>query len=860
MKKKTSKKVKKSPSVRLPSHISPTVYHVTLKPDLEAFTFEGEETIELTLSKPTKTITLHSKDLDIELAELLVSKDGGVPLQAAVAYNDEAETATFTFAKPITKGEHKIHIMFRGILAGNMRGFYKSQYMLDGKTHTLATTQFEATDARRAIPCFDEPVHKAVFNVKLVVPVSKTAISNTLPTEIVEHEAGYKIVSFAPTPKMSTYLLAFIVGDFEHVEAKSKSGVIVRIYATPGKKHQSTFALETAVRVLDFYEEYFGIKYPLNTLDMIAIPDFASGAMENWGAVTYRETALLVDPEHSSTKNRQWVALVIAHELAHQWFGNLVTMEWWTHLWLNEGFASYIEYLAVNELFPEWDIWTQFAYADLGVALRLDALKNTHPIEVDVKNPNEIGEIFDEVSYSKGASVIRMLAGYLGEHDFREGLHLYLTKHSYANAHTVYLWEAFEQVSKKPVKKLMQEWTRKAGYPLIEVEEKENGFKVRQSRFLSSPLSAKSVRDTTVWNVPLNYFGDRGTTRSHLLAKKSDTVSSSYDLWKKWNRGETGFYRVRYPKETLELLATPVREGRLPAIDRLGIIRDLFALSESGHIKTDEALSFALNYKEETDYTVWVELLSGLARVWNLLAGTANEQKYKRFALSILSKAAEQIGWEPQTNESYTSSLLRPTLLTHTGLYGDARVIIEAKKRFERRKEQPIPADMRSVVYGLVAANGGEREYNELLSMYHTATVHEEKVRILYALGQFENSKLIKKTLALGLSNEVRLQDRNTVFAGVLGNPYGRAFAWQFIQKNWKKLIAEYGEGGHLLARLVKPLGSFTEKSRGDEIKKFFKKNKAPAGERTVQQVLEHIYSNAAWIKRDGKVIERFLK
>jgi puromycin-sensitive aminopeptidase len=859
MKKKVLKKAKKSLSVRLPAHVSPTVYHVTLKPDLEAFTFEGEETIELMLSKPTKTISLHSKDLDITLVELLPQSEGGVPMQATVSYNDENETATFTFPKSILKGEHKLRLFFRGILANNMRGFYKSQYVLDGKTHTLATTQFEATDARRAIPCFDEPMHKAVFNVKLVVPISKTAISNTLPTEVIEHEAGYKLVSFAPTPKMSTYLLAFIVGDFEHIEAKSKSGVTVRVYATPGKKHQSTFALETAVRVLDFYEDYFGITYPLNTLDMIAIPDFASGAMENWGAVTYRETALLVDPEHSSTKNRQWVALVIAHELAHQWFGNLVTMEWWTHLWLNEGFASYIEYLAVDHLFPEWDIWTQFAYADLGIALRLDALKHTHPIEVDVKNPNEIGEIFDEVSYSKGASVIRMLAGYLGEHDFREGLRLYLTKHSYANAHTVHLWEAFEFVSKKPVKKLMQAWTRKSGYPLLEIAEKDGAFEVKQSRFLSSPISAKEVRDATLWSVPVNYFGDRGTTRAHLLTKKKDRVPSSYDLWKKWNRGETGFYRVRYPKEALELLATPVREGRLPAIDRLGIIRDLFALSEAGHISTVEALSFAKNYSEETDYTVWVELLSGLARIWNLFAATKEEQSYKRYALSIISKAAENIGWDPKTGENYTTSLLRPTLLSHAGLYGDARVIIAAKKRFEARAEQPIPADMRGVVYGLVASNGGEKEYGQLLALYKSATVHEEKVRILYALGQFENKKLLKQTLAFGLSDEVRLQDRNSVFASVLGNPFGRALAWDFIQKNWKKLVAEYGEGGHLLARLVKPLGGFTDKKDGDSIKKFFKKNKAPAGERTVLQVLEHVYSNAAWKKRDAKKIAHFL-
>lgn len=842
----------KKKNIRLGESVVPITYHITLTPDLEAHTFSGEETIEITVTKKTKTITLHSKDLDITLAEI-------ENIQAIISYDDASETATFTFKQPLTIGTHKLHLVFRGILANNMRGFYKSSYVLDGKTHTMATTQFEATDARRCIPCFDEPAHKAIFYVKLIVPTNKTAISNTLPTHTQEHEAGYKIISFAPTPKMSTYLLAFIVGDFEYVEKKSKSGVLVRVYATPGKKHQTGFALDTAVSVLDFYEEYFDIKYPLNTLDMIAIPDFASGAMENWGAVTYRETALLVDPEHSSTKNKQWVALVIAHELAHQWFGNLVTMEWWTHLWLNEGFASYIEYLAVNELFPDWDIWTQFAYADLGVGLRLDSLKHTHPIEVDVRDPNEIGEIFDEVSYSKGASVIRMLAGFLGEHDFREGLRRYLKRHSYANASTEHLWEAFEAVSKKPVKKLMQHWTGKAGYPLITVTEKNNAFTITQKRFLASPISAKEVKDTTIWSVPINYFGDRNQTREHLLNTKKIALPVSYDLWKKFNRGETGFYRVQYTQAMLDALSQPVREGRVGSIDRLGIIRDLFALSEAGYISVTEALSFVKNYITETDYTVWIEILSGLARVHNIVADSKLETPFKMFALGIVSGAAQKIGWDTRTNESYTTSLLRPTLLAHAGRYGDARIIIEAKKRFAQRESNLIPADLRGVVYTLIAENGGEREYAELFALYKKAQVHEEKVRILGALASFESPKLAKQTLTFVLSKEVRLQDRNTGFASVLAGPKTRAIAWKFIQKNWKKLIAEYGEGGHLLARLVKPLGSFTDKKDGDEIKKFFKKNKAPAGERTVQQVLEHIYSYAAWKKRDWKDLEKFL-
>src|SRR3989338_4959221 len=337
-----------------------------------------------------------------------------------------------------------------------MRGFYRSQFEHEGRTKYIVTTQFESTDARRAFACVDEPSAKAVFDVTLIVPKHFCAISNTYETSVKEHKSGYQIIEFAPTPKMSTYLLAFIAGEFEHIEAKTKEGITVRVFATPGKIHQAKFALDVSVKTLSYFSDYFKVPYPLPVLDLIAIPDFPSGAMENWGAVTYRESAILVDSDHSSLQNKQWVALVIAHELAHQWFGNIVTMEWWTHLWLNEGFATYIEYLAVDKLFPKWDIWTQFSTNDLGRALHLDALLNTHPIEIPVHHPDEIGEIFDEVSYAKGASVIRMLASYLGEKDFRAGLHHYLKKHSYKNTETLHLWQAFEKVSGKPVAKMMR--------------------------------------------------------------------------------------------------------------------------------------------------------------------------------------------------------------------------------------------------------------------------------------------------------------------------------------------------------------------------------------------------------------------
>ncbi|MFA4853678.1 MAG: M1 family metallopeptidase, partial [Bacteroidales bacterium] len=531
-------------SVRLEGHISPICYNLTISPDILSSTFSGKEIIKIKVNKGVNQITLHSKDIDIETAKHITYNTQQFAYK--ISYNTKAETATLFFKNKIEIGQGKLSIIFSGIINDSLRGFYKSKYILNGEQKYIATTQFEATDARRAFPCFDEPAHKAVFEVSLVIPKNHTAISNTFPINIKEHSAGYKIVSFAPTPRMSTYLLAFIVGEFEYVEgwargAKATIGsmspnkfsgprmredevpdhenlsadsepTLVRVFTTLGKKHQAKFALEVAIKSLEFYNEYFDIPYPLPTLDLIAIPDFESAGMENWGAVTFRETAILVDEENTSLSNKQWVAIVIAHELAHQWFGNLVTMHWWTDLWLNEGFASYMENFCVDKMFPDWHIWDLYLADRYALALRLDSLSNSHPIEIKVNHPNEINEIFDMVSYAKGAAMIRQLAKYIGHDKFREGLHHYLKKHSYKNTNTIDLWNAFEKIparrqgeSKKPVNKMMSLWTKETGYPLVTVghmsdigtdskikkDPMSDMWRIQQERFFSSRISAK---------------------------------------------------------------------------------------------------------------------------------------------------------------------------------------------------------------------------------------------------------------------------------------------------------------------------------------------------------------------------------
>ncbi|MDO8618741.1 MAG: M1 family aminopeptidase [Candidatus Daviesbacteria bacterium] len=870
---------------RLPAHVKPERYKIMLKPNLESFTFEGEETIDLLLEKNTRGITLHAIEIKIESVEWIHS---GKTLTGKISYSKKSETATFTFPKTLEKGKGKLKLKFTGILNDKMRGFYRSKYVLDGVDQHLATTQFESTDARRSFPCFDEPAQKAIFDVTLMIPSKTVAISNTIETSILEHESGYQVVQFAPTPKMSTYLLAFIVGDFEYIEGKTSDGIKVRVFTTPGKKDQAKFALNVAIKSLEFYNKYFDIKYPLPVLDMIAIPDFAAGAMENWGAVTYRESTILIDEEKSSVGNKQWVALVIAHELAHQWFGNLVTMEWWTHLWLNEGFASFIEYLAIDHIYPEWDIWTQFTSTEMADAFLLDGLKNTHPIEVEVRDVAEISEIFDRVSYSKGASILRMLWKYLGESDFQKGLQYYLKKYAYGNAETEDLWKALEEVSGKPVGKIMANWTSKPGHPLVRVQVSGDRLQLTQSRFFSSPISKKESKDATIWSIPLtslrapkgrsnliNEIASSKTSRNDgsLMDKKTMMIPNT---GAKLNAGEVSLVRVDYPKDYLKGLEKNI--SKLSAQDRLGLIRDSFDLAQAGNSPTTLALELTKSYTEEENYTVWAALTSHLAQVDSLIVLEPFYLDFKKYGREIYAGIAGKMGWEKRVGEKHTDSLLRGMVLNMLGGFGDQGTIKKAQELFSHpggsvatdriskkkdsiaslQNDKGIDPDLRGVVYNLVAENGGQDEWNTLVKMYKEEDNQQEKDRLGRALGKFRSEALLKKALEFSISKDVRFQNSLGIVASVWGNPEGRYLAWEFVKKNWEMLKERYA-GGHYFTRVFIPAGNFTLVKDAKDIEAFVKKNPVPEAKRTIAQALEQIYSNAEWLKRDREIIKKFL-
>lgn len=839
---------------RLLHEITPLEYNILLKPDLENFTFSGEETITSKILKTTKTISLHAKNLQIIQALLF---DGDKTHEATVSYHPKSMSITLHFSQKISVGDKKIQLVFTGTISDQLIGWYKSRQTINGKDTYLATTQFEEIGARRVFPSIDDPSAKAIFHIAFTIPSHLTAISNTIDSQVIEHEGGYKTVSFTPTPKMATYALAFIVGEFDFLEKTTTTGVKIRVFVTPGKKSQAQFALDVAVKLLPFYEEYFAIAYPLPVLDLIALPDFDAGAMENWGAITAREVALLVDERETSLANKQWVAIVIAHELTHMWFGNLVTMKWWTDLWLNEGFASYMEYIGVNRLFPEWHMWEQFAVLDHNRAMGLDSLENTHPIQSEVKDVEKTSEMFDEVSYSKGASIIQMIATYLGEDIFRDGLRYYLKKHAYGNAETYDLWEALEHISQKNIQSIMQKFTQKPGYPILHVTLGNKSLELKQERFFSNALSRKKSKDTTRWIIPLKNIGDNYEEKLQ-IDKKSLSIPF-HNSWVKMNSGETSFVRTVYDENLYKKLRWPITEKQLSSIDRMGIVRDAFDSAESGYTSVVKALELAKSYANEDAYIVWATLSGKLSKVENLLSHKNSQQQFAHYALKIFTKIGNRVGWEKKTTDTHQDILLRSIILSSLGSYKDKTTIDKAKELFEKivKNKSTVDTDIRGVIYAITAENGTKKEFDQLKQLYIQEDLSAEKNRIGNAMCLFEDEKLVKEALVFSLSNHVRTQDIGRFLVMGFDNTYGREVTWQFVKDHWDQLLTKME--GIEMDWIIDGAASVSEKKLAKDIFAFFNKHPHPKLNKAMRQVREQIESNLDWARRDSKAIEIFL-
>ncbi|MDA0770603.1 MAG: hypothetical protein BZY79_05690 [SAR202 cluster bacterium Casp-Chloro-G4] len=848
----------KSNAILVPANVKPVKYQITLEPDLKQYTFKGRVITTIEILEQTSSITMNS--IEIEIQSCVLTEGGKTLPSQNITYDDKQETVTFDFGVNLAEGAASLDIAFTGDLNDKLRGFYRSQYQdIDGNDQLMASTQFESTDARRAFPCWDEPALKATFELTLVIPSGLTAVSN-MPVVSESEANSSKTITFAESPIMSTYLLAFVIGDLTYIEKTGDNGTLMRVFTTRGREAQGQFALETSLRLLKFFNGYFGIPYPLPKMDHIAIPDFAAGAMENWGAITYRETALLVDPDNTSAGTRQTVASIIAHEMAHMWFGDLVTMAWWNDLWLNESFASWMGDKATDNLFPEWEVWTQFVSGDTNRGLSLDGLRNSHPIEQEVKNPDEIGQLFDAISYSKGASVLRMLETFIGADVFQRGLHQYLTKHQYDNAQRRDLWNALGDSSGQPVADIMDTWVIQTGYPVLdtELQRSPTGVNVHlsQRKFTYDDILSPGESDTALWRVPVGVTTNGASVSLLMDDRETSTTLETSDgeyAWVKVNPEQTGFFRVKYSPEDLQRLAEPIRTKELSASDRLGIQNDAYALSRAGMIPATDFLAIAEAYKNEDNAPVCSDLSSNMGGMDTLLWEESFYGGFQAFSRSIMQETGRKVGWDAKPGEGHLDTLLRSTVLSHLGGADDEDTLREAAARFKAYVENPanVSPDIRGIVFGLAAQKGDRSTYDTMWELRAKASMQEEQVRFLYGLTSFEQPELLQETLNRALGDEIRAHEAVSVLGLVAGNRSGRDLAWQFLKDNWAELDRRYGEGGFALMRLVGITSGFTTMEMREDVERFFTDHPAPGAERTIRQSLERIQLNSAWLQRN---------
>lgn len=856
----------------------PTHYELELIPDKEAMTFTGIVIVSgKKIGRPTKRLTLHQKDLKVTNATITRNDKNGDKVIPVSRVNlqksyDEVRLHTDEMLYP---GSVTVRLEFSGKITRQMNGMYPCFFEEDGRKKKLIATQFESHHAREVFPCIDEPVAKATFALALHTPKDETVLSNT-PIASQDTNGKITVTKFEITPHMSTYLLAFVFGDLGYKEARTKNGTLTRIYATPNNVRLTDFALDFAVKCLEFYEDYFGIPYPLEKCDHIALPDFASGAMENWGAITYREQALLIDEKHSPVSMKQRVAVVIAHELAHQWFGNLVTMRWWTDLWLNEGFASWIEFLAVDHIFPEWNVWTQFLVDDQQQALKLDALQHTHPVEVPIKHPDEIRSIFDTISYSKGASVIHMLHDYLGPEAFQAGLKHYLTIHAHKNTNTVDLWKALEEISGKPVMEFMNSWTSTSGYPLVHANVKDSSVEISQERFYINP---NQKRHSQLWPIALQTTEEDETKPSTFNTKETSIRIKDPDHFL-INKGSAGFYRVNYNSSHLQTLGSQIKKGHISAADRLGILADIAEVAKAGSGSTADALKFISHFEHETDYAVWDTIAGVLGSIRLVMSEDELRDAIKPFVRNLVESEVKRLGWKKKKGESHFDQLLRPIILGMAAGSDNESVVSHAQKLFDSaqdvddvdaglRNSEPskqvrrgtsIDPDMRGVVFGTVARLGNEDTFNKLVELYNKAHLSDEKVTIAAALTGFKQKKLINRALKMIKSDAVRLQDVAYWIAYSLMNRHARELTWKWMQDNWVWLETNLGSDLSFYRTPIYVARVHGDIKFVDEYKKFFEPKLSPSFERAYHQGLEMLEWQSAWKKRDYKEILAFFK
>jgi puromycin-sensitive aminopeptidase len=830
---------------RLPKNVTPNRYEIRLAPDLENFTFAGEERVTITVNEPSREIVLNALELEIDS---VAAERSGRSIKATAELEPERERAHLKFAESLEPGEWILRISFRGILNDKLHGFYRSEYKdADGKTHRVATTQFESTDARRALPCWDEPELKARFKITLVVPQDLTAISNGGEESSRPIGGGKKEVVFRETIAMSTYLVALIVGRFE-ATAPADAGTPLRIVHVPGKSKLAAYAREIGGFSLKFFADYYGLKYPGDKLDLIAIPDFASGAMENLGAITFRETALLVDQDAASRAELERVADVVSHENAHMWFGDLVTMRWWNGIWLNEAFATFMEMLAVDAFRPQWRRWESFSVSR-AAAMAVDGLRSTRSIEYEVRSPEECRAMFDVLTYEKGAAVLRQLEQFLGAGRFRDGIALYLRKHQFANTETHDLWDALEESSREPVRAMMDSWIFQPGFPILDASLADDGrtLRLKQRRFFYLPED-----NDQSWHVPVmvRAASDTGpVTRKVLMTARETAVDlGAKAKWALLNEGGHGFYRVHYAPALREALTRNL--GDLRPVERFALVSDTWAATVAGMGPLGEFIAMARLFTAETDINVWRAIIGAFGYL-DMIVSDGDRPALAAAVRAIVGPAAARAGWEAKTGESELERQLRGLLIGALGTLGDdPEVQRRASEVYARFEASPARADHDLVpaLVSVLAHCGDAKRYTVFKDKFRAACTPQEEQRYLFSLAGFRERELLKGTMTMTLDGQVRTQNAPYLMHSLLLNTDCRYEAWDFVRANWSEMIRKYPDSA--LPRMCEAVVALLD--REDEVKKFFAEHRVRLGAKIIDQHLERLSVAVAFRKREG--------
>lgn len=836
---------------RLPRHTLPAHYDIWLDLDLETFTFNGRVGVDIEVVESTNALVLNAAEVEMTSAVL----SGGASV-TDISYDEEKEQAILALDTTLEPGSYRLDIEHTGIINDQLRGLYRSVFKdAEGNEHALATSQCQATDARRVFPCWDEPDFKATYKTTMVVPEGLEAYSNTSELSRTPVDGGKVEFQFDRTMKMSTYLLAFIAGPFEATEPQVVRGTPIRIIVPKGNLHLTDIAMENAVFCFEYLSDYYGIPYPGDKLDHIAIPDFAAGAMENVGLITYRDAYLVIDPAKASQGELQRSLDVIGHEIAHQWFGNLVTMAWWEGAWLNEAFASFMELKATAAMRPEWKRWLAFQNQEVPWAMGTDQLASTRPIEFEVTHPDEVDQMFDAITYGKGSAVLHMIDEFVGVENFRRGVGNYLRKHEYSNTVTTDLWEGLDGASEYPVSQIMDTWVYQRGFPQIDVKRVDGGIELAQRRYLVIP----DETDTTIWKVPIQLRGSVNGEmfeEKFLLEKDEDVVPIDGDVdWLVANAGGFGFYRTSYSDDLFQALLHHVDD--LGDNERYALVSDTLGLVRNGQVPATAFLDLVAEFTEESEHAIWSVITGGLGTIEHHALDERARPRFQRFVADLVGPVLERIGWEVDPSESDLTRKLRGEMIGAMGNLARDEATIERCRELARDvlANESLDPEIATAALAVYARNGGPEEHATLWKVYQESSTPLDQVRYLGAVAAVESDAEALNTLEKVLDGSIRTQDGFWVFGRLLAGKAGKT-VWAEARSRWDEVLAVMP--GMTRPRVIEGLPALSYPEVAADVRSFFAEHPIPEASRALEQKLELLDANVKLRERETEPVASY--